>query len=97
MGKKLFVGNLSFEINDADLEDLFKEHGEVVSAKVIIDKYTSRSRGFGFVEYNTDEAAQAAIEALDSSEVKGRNIRVSIAKERTERASGGGNFRRDRN
>jgi len=98
MSKKIFVGNLSFEVTDFDLEDLFKQHGEVISAKVILDRDSGRSRGFGFVEMSADGAAQSAIDALNGSEVKGRAINVSIAKEKTEdRGGGGGGFRGNRN
>lgn len=84
MSKKLFVGNLSFQIEDQDLEEVFKEFGEVVSAKVIINKFNGRSKGFGFVEMASDDGAQSAIEGLDGKEVSGRPIRVSIAKEKSE-------------
>lgn len=98
MSKKLFVGGLSYEMTDFDLEDLFKQYGEVLSAKVIVDRYTSRSKGFGFVEMGSDSSAQSAIDALNGTEVKGRNINVSIAREKTEdrgfRNSGG--FRKKR-
>ena len=97
MSKKIFVGNLSFEVTDFDLEDLFKQHGEVLSAKVILDRDTSRSRGFGFVEMNSDGSAQSAIDALNGTEVKGRAINVSIAKERSDDRSSGGGFRGNRN
>ncbi|OGI07040.1 MAG: RNA-binding protein [Candidatus Melainabacteria bacterium RIFCSPLOWO2_02_FULL_35_15] len=102
MSKKLFVGNLSFEVTDFDLEDLFKQYGEVVSAKVILDRDTSRSRGFGFVEMSSESSAQSSIDALNGTEVKGRAINVSIAKERTDdrggfRNSGGGGFKKRRN
>ena len=90
MSKKIFVGNLSFEVTDFDLEDLFKQYGEVVSAKVILDRDSNRSRGFGFVEMSSDGSADSAIEALNGTEVKGRAINVSVAKERTD---GGGGFR----
>ena len=98
MSKKLFVGNLSFEVTDFDLEDLFKQHGEVVSAKVILDRDSNRSRGFGFVETSSDSSAQSSIDALNGTEVKGRAINVSIAKERTDdRGGSGGGFRKKRN
>ena len=96
MSKKIFVGNLSFEVTDFDLEDLFKQHGEVLSAKVILDRDTSRSRGFGFIEMSSDGNAQSAIDALNGTEVKGRAINVSIAKEKTDDRGGSG-FRGNRN
>ncbi len=101
MSKKIFVGNLSFQVTDFDLEDLFKQHGEVVSAKVILDRDTNRSRGFGFVEMSSDTSAEAAIEALNGAEVKGRAINASIAKDRADdrgsRGGSGGGFRGNRN
>ena len=96
MSKKLFVGNLSFEVTDLDLEDLFKQHGEVLSAKVILDRDSGRSRGFGFVEMSSDGSAQSAIDALNGTELKGRAVNVSIAKERSNDRSSGG-FSGDRN
>lgn len=84
MSKKLFVGNLSFKVEDRDLEEIFKEFGEVLSAKVIINKFNSRSKGFGFVEMASDDGAQNAIESLDGKEVNGRPMRVSIAREKSE-------------
>ena len=97
MSKKIFVGNLSFEVTDFDLEDLFKQHGEVLSAKVILDRDTSRSRGFGFVEMSSDSSVQSAIDALNGTEVKGRTINVSIAKEKTDDRGSSGGFRGNRN
>lgn len=94
MSNKLFVGSLSFAVTDGELEDLFKQYGEVLSARVIVDKYTDRSRGFGFVEMSSSESAQAAIDALNGTEVKGRTINVSVAKERSESNSG---FKKKRN
>lgn len=91
MTKKLFVGNLPFQVTDFDLEDLFKEYGEVTSAKVIVDRKTGRSRGYGFVEMGTEENAQQSIEGLNGADVKGRPINVSFAREQTEdRGSRGG-------
>ena len=95
MTKKLFVGNLPFGISDFELEDLFKGYGEVTSAKVIVDRRTGRSRGYGFVEMGTEDLAQQAIEALNGTELKGRPINVSLAREQTEgggRDRGGGGF-----
>ena len=91
MTKKLFVGNLPFEVTDFDLEDLFKGYGDVTSAKVIVDRRTGRSRGYGFVEMGTEDLAQQVIEALNGSELKGRPINVSLAREQTE--GGGGRER----
>ena len=84
MTKKLFVGNLPFAVTDFELEDLFKGYGEVTSAKVIVDRRTGRSRGYGFVEMGTEDLAQQAIEALNGTELKGRPINVSLAREQTE-------------
>ncbi|HEY8386960.1 MAG TPA: RNA-binding protein [Parasegetibacter sp.] len=81
----IYVSNLSFNVSDEDLNDFFAEYGEVTSAKVIMDKFTGQSRGFGFVEMSDDEAAQKAIQELDSAVVDGRTIRVSVAKPREER------------
>jgi RNA recognition motif-containing protein len=93
MGKNLYVGNLSFDIDDSALEQLFSAHGTVESAKVIKDRDTGRSRGFGFVEMSTDEEAQAAIAALDGQEAEGRPIKVNEAKPRENRGGGGGGGR----
>jgi RNA recognition motif-containing protein len=91
----IFVSNLSFRINDEDLRQLFEEYGEIASAKVITDKYTGKSRGFGFVEMNNDDSAKKAIEELDRAEYDGKVITVSIAKPKTEsrpRTNGGNSF-----
>jgi len=85
MGKNLYVGNLAYRATDQDLEELFSQHGQVVSARVIIDRETNRSRGFGFVEMSTDEEAQQAMAALDQKDFQGRSLRVSEARERTGR------------
>jgi len=92
----IHVSNLSFNVNDEDLRDFFAEYGEVSSAKVITDKYTGKSRGFGFVEMPDDEAAKKAIAELDNGVVEGRTIRVSEARPKEERSNngGGGNNRR---
>jgi RNA recognition motif-containing protein len=89
MGKKLFVGNLSFDTTDAVLEQLFGEFGTVQSAQVILDRDTGRSKGFGFVEMGSDQEAQAAIKALSGKEVGGRNLTVNEAKPREDRGGGG--------
>ncbi len=80
MSTKLFVGSLPWSASDEDLQTAFAAHGNVLSAKVVTDKETRRSRGFGFVEFETEADANAAIQALNGSELKGRNIIVSEAK-----------------
>jgi len=80
----IFISNLSFRVNDEDLKQLFEEYGEISSAKVITDKYTGKSRGFGFVEMNNDDSAKKAIEELDRAEYDGKVITVSVAKPKTE-------------
>ena len=86
----IYVSNLSFNVQDEDLREFFAEYGEVSSAKVIMDKFTNRSRGFGFVEMPDNVAAQKAIQELDGATVEGRAIKVSEAKPREERSNGGG-------
>lgn len=86
----IYVSNLSFNVQDEDLKEFFAEYGEVTSAKVITDKFTGRSRGFGFVEMSDDAAAQKAIQELDGATVEGRAIKVSEAKPREARPSTGG-------
>lgn len=94
----IYVSNLSFNVRDEDLHEYFAEYGEVSSAKVIMDKFTNRSRGFAFVEMPDEEAAKKAIQELDGASVDGRTINVAIAKPREERGNnnrgGGGNFQR---
>ena len=80
MSTKLFVGSLPWSASDEDLQNAFAAHGNVLSAKVVTYKETRRSRGFGFVEFETEAEANAAIQALNGSELKGRNIIVSEAK-----------------
>lgn len=82
MQNKLFVGNLPWSLDDAGLQALFEGHGEVTSANVITDRDTGRSRGFGFVEFADDASAAAAVDALNGTEVDGREITVSIARPR---------------
>jgi RNA recognition motif-containing protein len=89
VAKKLYVGNLAYAVTEQDLKDLFSQSGTVESVAVISDKFTSQSKGFGFVEMADTAAADAAIKALDGSELKGRNIRVNEAKPR-EGGGGGG-------
>lgn len=86
----IYVGNLSWNLKDQDLSNLFAAHGEVISAKIVNDKFTNRSKGFGFVEMPNDEQAQAAISALNGTEVDGRNIVVNESRPKQEGGSGGG-------
>ena len=81
----IYVGNLPFSTSENDLSELFGEHGTVISAKIIIDRMTGRSKGFGFVEMESDDEAKAAIEALDQKEFQGRTLKVNEAKPREER------------
>lgn len=80
MSTRLFVGSLPWAIDDAQLEDLFKDFGTISSAKVIIDRESNRSRGYGFVEFEDDDAAKAAIDKLNGSEIQGRPIVVNEAR-----------------
>jgi RNA recognition motif-containing protein len=86
--KKIYVGNLSFNSNDDDLAAIFSQYGEVASAKVILDRDTGRSRGFGFVEMNDDNAADQAIQGVNGQEVDGRTLNVNEARPREPRRSG---------
>ncbi|MBW7906711.1 MAG: RNA-binding protein [Phycisphaerae bacterium] len=90
MGKKLYVGNLSYSVTDTDLEQLFSAHGQVESAQVITDRETGRSKGFGFVEMSSSEEAQAAITALNGQQHDGRALTVNEAKPKTTTGGGGG-------
>lgn len=94
MGRKLYVGNLSFNVSDSDLQQLFSAHGTITSAQVIMDRDTNQSKGFGFVEMGSDGEAQAAIAALDGKEHGGRALKVNEAKPRENRSGGGGGGRR---
>ena len=85
MAKKIYVGNMSFDTTEDDLKALFSAYGEVVSANVITDRYTGRSRGFGFVEMSSDEEAGSAIAELNEKEVNGRILKVNEAKEKPRR------------
>src|SRR5213595_3582388 len=108
MGKKLYIGNLSYDVDSSALEQLFTPHGSVQSAQIINDRDTGRSKGFGFVEMSSDDEAQAAIKELNGKELDGRTIAVNEARpqENRERRSfgggdrggnrGGGDFNRDR-
>ena len=90
MGKKLYVGNLGFNVSDADLQQLLSPHGSILSAQVIIDRDTGQSKGFGFVEMGSDQEAQAAIAALDGKDHGGRALKVNEAKPKESRPGGGG-------
>ena len=90
MGKKLYVGNLSFDADDAAMEAWFAEYGTVESATVIIDRATNRSKGFGFVEMSSEDEAKAAVAGLDGQEKDGRAIRVAEARAQQNRPRGGG-------
>jgi len=89
VGKKLYVGNLGYGVSDRDLERLFAQYGTVRSAKVITDRDSGRSKGFGFVEMDSDSEAQAAIDAMNGSEVEGRPLTVNEARPREEGSGGG--------
>jgi cold-inducible RNA-binding protein len=88
VGKKMYVGNLSYGMTDSDLQNLFAPHGAVQSAQVIVDRDTGRSKGFGFVEMDNDKEAQVAIAALNGQEVNGRALTVNEARPREERVRG---------
>lgn len=90
MGKKIYVGNLPWSTTSADLEQMFAEHGAVRSAEVISDRETGRSRGFGFVEMESEEGMNAAINALNGQDMAGRPLTVNEARERSPRSGGGG-------
>ncbi len=90
MGRKLYVGNLTYGVTDSDLQAMFEPHGTVQSAQVIMDRDTGRSKGFGFVEMGSDSEAQAAITALNGKEVDGRALTVNEARPKTEGGGGGG-------
>ncbi|HTM56324.1 MAG TPA: RNA-binding protein [Pirellulales bacterium] len=90
MGKKLYVGNLSYSVSSSDLEQLFAPFGTVQSAQVIQDRETGRSKGFGFVEMGSDQEAQAAIQGLNEQDHQGRPLAVNEARPREDRGGGGG-------
>jgi len=93
VAKKLYVGNLTYAVNESDLEALFSEFGTVQSAQIIVDRDTNRSKGFGFVEMGSDAEAQAAIDGLHDQEHNGRRLTVNEAKPREDRGGGGGGGR----
>ncbi|SIN79982.1 RNA recognition motif. (a.k.a. RRM, RBD, or RNP domain) [Singulisphaera sp. GP187] len=92
VGKKLYVGNLAYTVSNTDLEQMFGEFGTVQSAQVIQDRDTGRSKGFGFVEMDSDAEAQAAIDGLHDQEHGGRRLTVNEAKPREDRGGGGGGY-----
>ena len=85
MSKKIYVGNISFNADENDLQELFARYGEVISVNIIMDRYTNQSKGFGFVEMADDNAASAAISELNGTQLNGRDLKVNEARERTER------------
>ena len=87
---KLYVGNLSFDTSESDLRSAFEAHGSVDSVAVVSDKYTGRSRGFGFVEMNNDEEAKVAMAELNEKELDGRKLNVNEARPREDNRGGGG-------
>ncbi len=90
MGKKLYVGNLSYDTSDSKLQEMFEEFGGVQSAQIIMDRETGRSKGFGFVEMGSEEEAKAAINGLNGKEIGGRVLTVNEARPREDRGGGGG-------
>ena len=90
MGKKIYVGNLAYGVSSSDLQQMFEAHGTVQSAQVIMDRDTGRSKGFGFVEMDSEQEAQAAIAALNGQQVDGRTLTVNEARPREDRGGGGG-------
>ena len=90
MAKRLYVGNLPFSATESDLREIFEAHGALESVRVITDRETGRSRGFAFVEFQEESAADAAMSALDGRDMDGRPLRVNEANERERRPGGGG-------
>src|SRR5437867_5181975 len=95
MSTKLFVGNLSFNTTENDLQDAFAAHGTVLEANLMMDRATGRPRGFGFITMSTPEEAQKAIDSLNGKTIDGRALTVNIARPREERSGGGGGGRRE--
>ncbi len=94
MSNKLYVGNISYETSEQDLESAFSAHGTVKSVKIVKDRDSGRSKGFGFVEMDNADEAQACIENLDGNEFGGRNLKVNIAQDKPRGGGGGGGFNR---
>lgn len=95
MGNKLYVGGLPFSVTEGQLQEIFTAHGNVESARVISDKFTGQSRGFGFVEMSSGSEAQKAIDALNGTQLEGRTLTVNEAKPMAPRSGGGGGGGRD--
>ncbi len=93
MSTKLFVGNLSFNTTENDLQEAFAAHGQVVEANLMMDRMTGRSRGFAFITYSTPDEAQKAIAAMNGAQLDGRALTVNIARPKEERPAGGGGGR----
>ena len=93
MAKKLYVGNLTYEVSDSDLSAMFEAYGTVQSAQIVIDRDTGRSKGFGFVEMSTDQEAKAAIAGLNGKEVGGRSLTVNEARPKSDSGGRGGGGR----
>ena len=93
MGKKLYVGNLSFDTEETGLRSRFAEHGEVISATIVTDRDTGRSRGFGFVEMSSDEEAQRAQQALDGFDLDNRQLKVNMAKPKSDHRDNRSSYR----
>jgi cold-inducible RNA-binding protein len=92
MAKKLYVGNLSYDTNDSELQQMFSAYGAVQSAQIVMDRDTGRSKGFGFVEMSSDQEAQAAINGLNGKEAGGRSLTVNEARPREDRGGGRGGY-----
>ena len=90
MGKKLYVGNLAFDVTDKDLEAMFTQAGSCDSVAVVTDKFSGQSRGFGFVEMSSSTEAQRAIQQFNGTDLKGRSLKVNEARDREDRGGGGG-------
>lgn len=95
MAMKLYVGGLPYSVTNSDLEEMFKPFGDVVSAAVIQDRETNRSKGFGFVEFSDNAAGQTAMKEMNGKDVGGRSLMVNEARPQEDRNSGGGSFRRN--
>lgn len=93
MNKKLYVGGLPYSVTEDKLQEIFSAHGTVESARVITDRFTGRSRGFGFVEMSSEEEAQKAIDSLNESDLDGRSLTVNEARPQENRGGGGGGDR----